>query len=318
MNQHLATRLSGVDALRCPACGGALARHDDGLECTACERRFPVVDRVPILVDDQRSMFACRDVVAGKASTFNPARSRLKARIDRWLPPLGRNLRARENYLRLVRLLEQRSTDPDVLVLGGSILGQGMDVLVAHPRIRCVETDVCFGPRTQLVCDAHVLPFADGAFDAVVVQGVLQYVADPGQCVAEIHRVLKPGGWVYAETAFMQQVVHGAYDFTRFTYVGLRRLFREFNELHSGVVGGPAMALAWAIQSFLLACVRRSWLRSGVHAVTRLGLFWLPYLDRLLAERPAAYDAASGFFFLGSRSECALTDHELIGLHRGH
>ena len=45
---------------------------------------------------------------------------------------------------------------------------------------------------------------------------------------------------MYAETAFMQQVVHERYDFTRFTHVGMRRLFRGFRELRSGPVAGPA------------------------------------------------------------------------------
>src|SRR5512142_97930 len=99
-----------------------------------------------------------------------------------------------------------------------------------------METDVALGPRTQIVCDAHELPFDDHTFDGAVVQAVLPYVPDPIKCVQEIERVLKPAGLAYAETAFMQQVVHGRYDFTRFTHLGLRRLFRRFQEVQSGPV----------------------------------------------------------------------------------
>jgi len=63
----------------------------------------------------------------------------------------------------------------------------------------------------------HDLPFENNSFDGVIAQAVLQYVVEPSGCLHEIERVLKPRGLVYAESAFMQQVVHGRYDFTRFT-----------------------------------------------------------------------------------------------------
>ena len=65
--------------------------------------------------------------------------------------------------------------------------------------------------------------------------------------------MLKGRGVVYAETPFMQQVHMGPYDFTRFTHSGHRRLFRRFEEVESGAVCGPGMALAWAYQYFLLS-----------------------------------------------------------------
>jgi ubiquinone/menaquinone biosynthesis C-methylase UbiE len=43
------------------------------------------------------------------------------------------------------------------------------------------------------------LPFADNEFDVVYCNGVLQHAADPDRCLAELTRVLKPGGraWFY-------------------------------------------------------------------------------------------------------------------------
>jgi ubiquinone/menaquinone biosynthesis C-methylase UbiE len=42
--------------------------------------------------------------------------------------------------------------------------------------------------------DAEHLPFPDNEFDCVCSMGVLHHVPDPARAVAEIHRVLKPGG----------------------------------------------------------------------------------------------------------------------------
>jgi len=48
------------------------------------------------------------------------------------------------------------------------------------------------------VADAEHLPFADQSFDCVTCMGVLHHVADTRSSVAEIRRVLKPGGQLIA------------------------------------------------------------------------------------------------------------------------
>lgn len=47
---------------------------------------------------------------------------------------------------------------------------------------------------TLLVGDAEHLPFADSSFDLVYSWGVIHHSPDTAACVAEIHRVLCPGG----------------------------------------------------------------------------------------------------------------------------
>ena len=96
--------------------------------------------------------------------------------------------------------------------------------------------DIYDTPRVQVVADAHQIPIRDEHFDGVVIQAVLEHVLEPQRVADEIWRVLKPGGLVYAETPFMQQVHEGAYDFTRFTESGHRYLFRRFDLIELGRV----------------------------------------------------------------------------------
>ncbi len=49
-------------------------------------------------------------------------------------------------------------------------------------------------PGVALERDATSLDFPDGAFDVVYAFGVLHHIPEAGRAVAEIHRVLKPGG----------------------------------------------------------------------------------------------------------------------------
>lgn len=44
------------------------------------------------------------------------------------------------------------------------------------------------------VMNGEALQFPDNCFDVVYAHGVIQYTADAGKLVSEIHRVLKPGG----------------------------------------------------------------------------------------------------------------------------
>jgi hypothetical protein len=59
------------------------------------------------------------------------------------------------------------------------------------------------------------------------------------------------------------------------------------------------------------------WIRAAISGLSRLTLFWLKYLDYVLAASPAALDAAFAFYFLGEKREEILDDRELIRGYRG-
>jgi len=48
--------------------------------------------------------------------------------------------------------------------------------------------------------DAYALPFSDSSFDVVTSMDFLEHVEDPGRVVAEIARVLRPGGLFFFHT----------------------------------------------------------------------------------------------------------------------
>jgi ubiquinone/menaquinone biosynthesis C-methylase UbiE len=177
-------------------------------------------------------------------------------------------------------------------------------------------TDVAIGDSTHVAADAHQLPFADKTFDAVIAQAVLEHVLDPVECVSEIHRVLKPNGWIYAETPFMQQVHMGRYDFSRFTELGHRRLFRRFDEVAVGPAVGPGSALAWSLTYFLGSFARTRDQRRLLMALGQTIFFWFKYFDPILTG-DSAHDAAAGFFFLGRKGDQVLADRDLILQYRG-
>jgi ubiquinone/menaquinone biosynthesis C-methylase UbiE len=74
--------------------------------------------------------------------------------------------------------------------------GPAIGVDLSEALIACARRRT--GPGLDHVCfqvgDAGELPLADGAFDRVVASQVLLHLADPWRAVAEMRRVLAPGG----------------------------------------------------------------------------------------------------------------------------
>lgn len=50
-------------------------------------------------------------------------------------------------------------------------------------------------PLADMHFDLHAIPLEDNRFDVVFCNHVLEHVDDALQCMRELHRVMKPGGW---------------------------------------------------------------------------------------------------------------------------
>jgi demethylmenaquinone methyltransferase / 2-methoxy-6-polyprenyl-1,4-benzoquinol methylase len=69
------------------------------------------------------------------------------------------------------------------------------EAMLAAARGRLAERGLA--GRVELVRgEAEALPFADASFDGLTVTYLLRYVADPGAALAELARVVRPGGRV--------------------------------------------------------------------------------------------------------------------------
>jgi SAM-dependent methyltransferase/uncharacterized protein YbaR (Trm112 family) len=301
------------DVIRCPRCLDSVEAQGEQAFCRnpACRTVYPIVSGIPVLINESSSVFSFEDFKVDKA-TFFKARSKFLEWVNQHAPSVSHNLAAARNYRRLAELLLQQSPTAHLLVIGGSIAGEGFDALCSHSGLDLVETDVSFGPRVSIICDGHDLPFADGSFDAVIAQAVLEHVVDPIRCVSEMQRVLRKGGLIYSETPFMQQVHGGRYDFARFTHRGHRRLFKHFEEVHSGMIGGAGMALAWSWQYFLRSFGRSVRAQVLLSMAGRLTAFYFKYFDYILQNIPGSYDAASGFYFMGRKSDSIMSDRALV------
>jgi len=301
------------EIVRCPSCRYRVHHQEQVIVCgnLECRKTYPVVTGIPVLINIESSVFSFDDFAENK-TTFFKKRGMFVDWINKNAPSISHNLAAKQNYKILTELALKEKPTARILVIGGSIAGEGFEILSENSALELVETDVSFGPRVTMICDAHDLPFVDGSFDVVIAQAVLEHVVDPFRCVSEFYRVLDENGIIYAETPFMQQVHGGKYDFMRFTYRGHRRLFRHFEEIDAGIIGGPGMTLGWSWQYFLRSFARSARSQMFLAILGRLTGFYLKYFDYLFKHTQAAFDAASGFYFMGRKSKNTLSDKELI------
>jgi SAM-dependent methyltransferase len=312
----LVNRSEIAPLLVCPRCRSTLRDDDGGFSCTSdsCPCRapgsFPMIDRWPAVIDFERSVVDL--AVLRAAPGGGPHRwsiDRVPRSLRPWLKP--RNRVAEHNMATMLDLLAKPA--PVILVVGGGEVGNGVEAIYRDPQTRVLAFDIYGTPYVQFIADAHGVPLADGSVDGVIVQAVLYQLLDPDRAVAEIHRVLRPGGLVYAETPFMQPVAHsGRYDFFRYTSSGHRYLFRAFEEVAAGPVAGPGTQLLTSVDHLV-----RGLLRSELAGkLARAAFFWLRYLDRLIPTE-FAMDNASAYFFLGRRSQHVMAPGEIVAYYRG-
>jgi SAM-dependent methyltransferase len=209
---------------------------------------------------------------------------------------------------------ELLSTVPSarVLFVGGGGRWEGLDrFLAAAPTAQILNTDIYCGPYVHVLNDAHHLAFADDSFDMVITQAVLEHVLDPPVAVQEFWRVLKPSGLVLDDTPFLQPVHAGAYDFTRYTPVGQRALFKRFTQEDAGISAGPMSALRWSIEHAI-----RSLFRSRYPAVLFRPLTApLGWVDQFNTRY--ALDGCCGSYFIGRKSQSVASPKEIIAAYRG-
>ena len=271
-----------------------------------------MTDRQPILLDPELSIAstpADLDEIRGPRIT-RQHRSPAGRWARRLFTPYNEVAAAHAEQIR--QGLKSRPGRPLLLIVGGGSVGNGAESLYQDPAVPVIGFDLYASPNTQFVADGHAIPLPDASVHAVWIQAVLEHVLDPWRVVGEVHRVLAPEGLVYAETPFLQAVHEGPHDFTRFTESGHRWMFRRFEALDSGVVAGPFLSLAWAID-YAAAGLFRSRMAGRL---ARLPFFWLPWLDRLVPARYAV-DGASCVFFMGRKSSAELRPAEIVHLYRG-
>ena len=102
----------------------------------------------------------------------------------------------------------------------------------------------------DIVGDIHHIPLADGTIDSIICASVLEHIENPIVACKELHRVLKPGGFLflYVPSIYPYHARKGHYpDYWRFFDDTLLFLLKDFSDVKLEKRGGYFFALSFFI-----------------------------------------------------------------------
>lgn len=203
--------------LRCPRTGDLLTLRGDTLVAAGGET-YPIVSGKPVLVRTIREWHISpppADKVSRNIASFQP---------------------------------HSPAIQPGSAIIH---LGSG-NVPADDPRV--VSCDVLPCEHVDLVCEAEALPFRDGCIDYVESGAVFEHVYDPWRAIAEVKRVLAPGGEFRIDTAFMQGYHGFPSHYYNMTPQAVETALVGACELRQGYVPGlatPLMTVVMAVDRYL-------------------------------------------------------------------
>ena len=110
-----------------------------------------------------------------------------------------------------------------------------------------IELEFSIFRNTDVVGDAHHLPFRDMVFDACVCMNAFEHYKNPSKVFSEVHRVLKPGGELFLHTAGLQPLHEAPNHFYNVTRYGLEEWLKDFQSIQIEVSDNfnPVYSLSW-------------------------------------------------------------------------
>lgn len=216
-----------------------------------------------------------------------------------------------------LKLMSRVGLDARMLDVGGG------DRIISFPNF--VNFDrLGYSGFVTVVGDAHHLPFRDKIFDLVLCEAVVEHLRQPWVAVEEFYRVLRSGGYIYADVAFMQPIHAYPNHYFNMTRNGVRVLFEKFEEVDSGVqeYQMPSYTLTFVLSRYVRCLVPKldkcaenvevhdtgTFVRPSGNTKLSLSLacFYtilgkvLRLFDRLI-KGEKAQEIAAGTFFLGKK-----------------
>jgi SAM-dependent methyltransferase len=220
--------------------------------------------------------------------------------LDRLRRTRRRPRPTQHDYLHLRRLLDDLE---DVLpTLTGT---EALDVYcgarpyehLLPPGIRVTGLDIADDYGVADVVSERFLPFEDARFDAILCTQAFYYVTDPVPAVAELRRVLRPGGRLVLTTPHVQEYDRAVVE-TRFTGPGLAALFAGWEDVEVRENGGRSVVLTSIAGRMLLDLQRAIARREALAPLARVAfppVFALLSLAGLALERLDRRIAKAGY-----------------------
>ena len=93
---------------------------------------------------------------------------------------------------------------------------------------------------------------------------------------------------------------------------GIDVFWNAFRKEKSGMVAGPATAILWSLCDLPKGLFRSKAVSQSLVILMRYSLFWIKYLDLLMAQNQTALDFASATYILGTKAEIPIAPESIV------
>ena len=303
MSGEIRQRLLGQlwSRLRCPACRRPMPVKTmvGELVCDGCGAHYPVLPGgVPILLAPEQAQRFRKILesepdgqhMAAEYRRFGTWSARLRNAIK---PP---SIVHDEDVARKhAGIYDPYGENTLVLSIGG---GPGRE----NPR--AINLNIDAFDSVDMVGDGCNIPLQDDTCDTVTCNAVIEHVSNPRALVAEMYRVLKPGGYAQLMVPFVFPFHAYPKDFQRYSMSGILELTRSFDKVELCVLTGPTSALLVLFREYLRLIVpggNNRVVRTVLNGLSGWMTFPLKYLDLILNRKPEAAHLAAAFYYLGRK-----------------
>jgi SAM-dependent methyltransferase/uncharacterized protein YbaR (Trm112 family) len=301
--------------LVCPDCHNGLADNDQVLRCLNCKTEFPIIRDIPVLLPS-RSVFSIEQVASVKQTYYaeKVVENSLKSRVRKSLPKLTGDRSKLAIDQRVKSLIDSLPTPIKGLQIGaGENPGRIGEMF---PNVQWMHSDVDLSYAPHIIADVTGLPVADGCFDVVYADQVLEHVIDINQAAKEIQRVLRVGGLLVIGIPFLYPFHGVPYDFYRVTPCGIRVMFDQTESIHISSGSGAWSALALQMEARLVNIFKQRQARMVASAISRFLFFGLKYVDAISNEKRNMISCAS-LTYIGRKVSRRFTPQEMMTELRG-
>lgn len=288
-----------------------LSAYDDNYCQFQGNDRYPILDSIPILISENNSLFRIADILVEKPQTQNKEYSNTRTLKNfvraSLLPKLNKDWSIERRY----HCLAEKVVGGRVLIIGS---GSKIDLykrIFAQSEV--IASDVHAQFRPDVVFDVHSIPFRDASFDLVIAAQVFEHTIQPWVAAKEIERVAANNGLIQIEVPFAFPY-HGApYDFFRFTFTGLRSLFRASSLTDYSASEGIFAAAAVCNAQALLEISSSKYVRYFLLLVGRFLFFGLKYVDLLRGgKRVNDFSMPKGYCMTFQKDGKSRSDQECL------
>jgi SAM-dependent methyltransferase len=286
----------------CPNCKTpSLILGNLEIKCGECGETYLYQFGTPVLIKRDSPVFEWYKPEADSRPLSSGFIGKLTAIYWRLRPEARIWTRASQKALK--NLLGTVYTGESAIVL----IGAGFESVykrILSPYRNILRIGLATRGEVDLLTDICDIPLRTDSVDLIFSSSVLEHVYNPEQAVREMFRVVKPGGYVYAEIPFMRAYHMAPVDYQRYTISGIEELFKRhgFRLIEKGVCSGPFTALALFLVDFFAGLFSfNKYMKAVASLVFSILLHPVKYLDRFVENFKWSEINACNFYYIGKK-----------------